>query len=73
MDLIGGTEGTVMVDSPLVVKGTITMKGCLKIAVSMGTLFSKLETFRYATKTEFMLNHEVPAHTHSYIQHSSSF
>lgn len=37
VDLIGGTEGTVMVDSPLVVKGTITMEGCLKIAVSIGT------------------------------------
>lgn len=73
MDLIGGTEGTVMVDSPLVVKGTITMEGCLKIAVSIGTLFSKMESFRYATKAEFMLSHEVPANTRSYMQHSGSF
>ncbi len=30
-----------MADSPLVVKGTITLLGCLKIAVSRGTLLPK--------------------------------
>lgn len=61
--LIGGTKGTVMVDSPLVVESTIATWGSLKMSVSTGKIFHRWKPFGSLPRREFMLNHRVPVHT----------
>ena len=56
MCLIGAAEGTLMEDSPLVVKGTITLGGCLEIVVSIEKRILRWKALG-TKKTEVMLNH----------------